>query len=376
MQSENIQITFGGAEIPEVYDDLVALEIELDDELTGMFRMKLALLLDSDGAWNYLDDDRFTLWQKVVITAGLEDDSPQLISGYITHLRPDFGDGLEQCVLEIWGMDAGALMDRVDRLRDFTNKRDSDIATLLFKENHLTPRVTDTEIVHDEKVSTIIQRETDMQLLRRLALRNGFECWVDGDVGYFGPPGLAGDPQPVLAVQFGDETTVSRLSLEVNGFATTDVAMHQIDHLSGELLEATADAASEDEMGSSLSNEFLPAGVPPARVVVAQTVTTGAPEMTALAQGLYDDGSWFVTGEGDVIANDYATVLKPRATVTIKGIGDTYSGVYYVTHVTHCFTPDGYQQHFKVKRNALRTTGDEDFGGDGGGLLGALAGAL
>jgi hypothetical protein len=43
--------------------------------------------------------------------------------------------------------------------------------------------------------------------------------------------------------------------------------------------------------------------------------------------------------------------------------------------VTHRFTPDGYTQHFRVKRNALMPTGDEDFGG-GGGLLAGLAGAL
>ena len=30
--------------MPELYDDLLTLEVELDDELTGMFRMTLALL--------------------------------------------------------------------------------------------------------------------------------------------------------------------------------------------------------------------------------------------------------------------------------------------------------------------------------------------
>ena len=376
MRNDSLLIEIDGAEVPELYGDLLDLEIELDDELTGMFRMKVGLLLAPDGSWNYLDDDRFTLWRKVVITAGLEDDSPELISGYITHLRPDFGVGLEQCVLEIWGMDTGVLMDRADKLRDWPNKRDSDIATELFTAYGLTPHVTDTEIVHDEEVSTIIQRETDMQLLKRLALRNGFECWVDGDDGYFGPPGLSDDPQPVLAVQFGDETTVSRFCLEVNALAPADVAMYQIDRVSGSLLEATADASSEDPLGSSLSGDFLSGPVPSGQVFVAQTVTTGAPEMASLAQGLYDDGSWFVTGEGEVIANEYATVLKARATVTIKGVGETHSGIYYVTHVTHRFTADGYQQHFKVKRNALIATGDEQFDADDGGLLGALAGAL
>jgi hypothetical protein len=103
-------------------------------------------------------------------------------------------------------------------------------------------------------------------------------------------------------------------------------------------------------------------------------VATGAPEMVALCQGLHDRGDWFVTAEGEVLANQYGTVLRPRATVTVKGIGETHSGVYDVLHVTHRFTADGYRQHFKVRRNALMPTGSEQFTADAGGLLGALAG--
>jgi phage protein D len=375
MTHDSLRIEIDGSEVPELYDDLLTLEVELDDELTGMFRLTLALLPRADGSWAYLDDDRFTLWRRVVVTAGLVDDSPQLLSGYITHLRPDFGLGADQCVLEVWGMDAGVLMDRADRLRDWPNKRDSDIASEVFRSYGLTPQVTDTEVVHDEQVSTIIQRETDLQLLRRLALRNGFECYVDGDTGYFGPPRLADPAQPVLAVQFGDSTTVSRLHLVVDGLVPTDVVMHQIDRITGDLLEATADKPSESLLGASAAAALLGPGVSPGSVVVAQTVATGAAEMTALCQGLHDRGQWFVTGEGEVMANEYGTVLRPRATVTVKGVGETYSGVYYVCHVTHRFTADGYVQRFKVKRNALLPTGNERFTADDG-VLRALAGAL
>src|SRR5690349_14860003 len=119
MTHDSLRIEIDGSEVPELYDDLLTLEVELDDELTGMFRMTLALLPRADGSWAYLDDDRFTLWRRVVVTAGLVDDTPQLLSGYITHLRPEFGLRADQCVLEIWGMDAGVLMDRADRLRDW-----------------------------------------------------------------------------------------------------------------------------------------------------------------------------------------------------------------------------------------------------------------
>ncbi|MFI2508904.1 phage late control D family protein [Streptomyces sp. NPDC018972] len=376
MKHDHLRIEIDGSEVEELYADLVGLEVELDDELAGMFRIDVALLLGTDGTWPYLDDERFTLWHRVDVTAGLEDDPTRLISGYITHLRPRLGSRLDQCRLEIWGMDASVLMDRVDRLKDWPNKKDSDIAAEVFETYGLTPDVTDTEVVHDEVVSTIIQRETDIQLLRRLALRNGFECFVDGDRGCFRPPPTDGGTQPVLAVHFGDETNVDHLHLEANALTPVDVAMTQLDRMSGEVLEARAEGGRRPVLGAEPAASLKAPGDEAGLLCVARAVTTGAAEMSALCQGLRDRSEWFVTAEGDVDANAYGTVLMPRATVLVKGAGEAYSGVYYVTHVTHRFTADGYTQSFRAKRNALGPKGDEDFSGEGAGLLAGLTGGI
>jgi phage protein D len=372
MQHDNLKIEIDGAEIEGFYDDLASLEVELDDELAGMFRFTLGLVMQPDGTRPYLDDESFTVWKKVVITAGLEDDAQQLITGYITHVKPSFGYDPQEAKLEIWGMDASVLMDREDKLKDWPNKSDSDIASQIFDDHKLKQKVTDTDVTHDEDVSTIIQRETDIQFLKRLALRNGYECFVDGDTGYFRPPQFSDAPQPVLAVQFGCDTNVNYFNLEVNALTPANVSMFQIDRVNKEVLDATADTSEDDALGANTPDTYLAPGMDPAVVFIGQTVTTGTPEMTALCQGLFQRGSWFVTGEGEVSANQYGSVLKPRATVTIKGVGETYSGVYYVTHVTHSFKPDGYKQQFRVKRNALMVTGDEDFEGSGGLLDGLL----
>jgi hypothetical protein len=87
--------------------------------------------------------------------------------------------------------------------------------------------------------------------------------------------------------------------------------------------------------------------------------------MAILGQGFYDQVAWFVTAEGEINGNAYGHVLLPRRPVTIKGVGETYSGVYYVTQVTHTFTGDGYAQSFRAKRNALMPTGQEDFASGG-----------
>ncbi len=175
--------------------------------------------------------------------------------------------------------------------------------------------------------------------------------------------------QPVLAIHFGDETNLASFSLEVNALVPANVVMTQFDPLTKDVISATAEASLLAPLGELDANAIRGPGIPPGLVNVGMNVANGSVEMTSLCQGLYHQGEWFVTGEGEANANQYAHVLKPHGTVTVKGIGETHSGIYYVTQVTHRITLGGYTQAFKVKRNALRPTGDEDFGGGGGGLF-------
>lgn len=372
MHEERFSITIDGAEIEGLYDDLISLEVDLDDDLAGMFRLSLALLQQPDGRWSYLDDERIRVWKAVTIEAGFDNALTLLFDGYITHLKPLFGEDPTQCTLAIWGIDSSILMDREEKLKDWPDKKDSDIASELFSQYGFQPEVEETALVHEEPISTVIQRESDMQFLRRLARRNGYECYVQGESAYFGPPKIDETPQPVLAVHFGDETTLLHFALEVNALAPVNVAMFQVDRASKEILDAEADSSQQRTLGATAAPALLAPGVDAGLLYVSGNVTTGAAEMSALCQGLYHQGEWFVYGEGEVAANRYGHVLLPRRAVTIKGLGESYSGVYYVSHVTHHFSTEGYRQQIKVKRNALLLNGDEDFAGGDGGLLGGL----
>lgn len=372
MECENFSIETQDGEVEGLYADLISLEVELDEELASMFRLHIAIE-QRDGIWTYLDDEDFTVWKQMTITAGFESSREELMSGYITHVKPDFDPDVAECTLEIWGMDRSVLMDREEKLKDWPNKKDSDIASEIFNLIYgFTPEVKDTDVIHDEAISTIIQRETDMQFLKRLALRNGFECYVEGTTGYFRSPQVDATPQPVLAVHFGEETNVNRFSIEVNALTPANVGMFQVDRTNKKVLDAAAETSEQTALGNIDAAGLLAAGINPGQVYIGMNAATGNPEMAALCQGLFHQGEWFVTGEGEIMGNQYGHVLKPRGTVTIKGVGETYSGVYYVTHVTHSFTPEGYTQRFRVKRNAIMPTGSEDFSASSGLLDGLL----
>lgn len=358
MSNDFLQIEIDKQEIDSIYTDLIRLEVELDTEMASAFRLRLCMV-SGDGQWTNLDEDHIGIWKPIVIKAGFEDNFEELLEGYITQIKPDFGSNPEEAILEIWGMDASVMLDRIEKLFAWPDLTDSEIAEKIFKEHKLTPSVTDTEIVHEEKVSTIIQRETDMQFLKRLAVRNGYECYVQGSTGYFGPSDMDSDPQPVLSVHFGEETNASNFKLTVDGMSPASVAMAQLERNSKEIQEVNISASTLTSLGDTDSAGLLSQGMTAGQLFVGKNGAYGTEEMTRLCQGLYHKADWFVHAEIEVHANDYNHVIMPRKRITVRGVGEKFSGVYYVARVKHVFTPDGYTQYVALQRNGILPTGDE-----------------
>jgi phage protein D len=362
-----LEIEVNGAQARDLYADIVSVEVEDGDTAPATFQITLALAKQPEaGRWRHLDDDRLRVWNRVTIRAGFRGGPvTELISGYITWISAAFTDPQDHSVLQISGLDASVLMDREEKLRAWPNKKDSDIAREILTSYGFTPKVTDTDIVHDEAVSTVTQRATDLQFLQRLAKRNGFRYYHEGTTGNFGPLPTSSRPQPVLAAHFGKDTNLVHFTATVDALRPSDVAMYQIDRFNKEMQHVEATSGTREMLGRLDADALLRGDVRPARVYVAKNPATGTPEMSALCQGLVRDNSWFVHGEGEIDGAAYAHVLRPRALVTIKGVGETYSGTYYVQFVRHIFARDCYSARFRVQRDALFPTGREDFSSSG-----------
>lgn len=358
--------------VPDFFASLLEMEVEEDHRLAAMFRIKVSMNRQDDGLWAFLDNERMKLWSKVTISANVADEEVELITGYITQIKPHLDGDENQSFLEICGMDASSLMSVEEKIKDWPNKTDSDIAREIFQSYNLTPEVDETTVVHDEAVATIIQRETDIQFLKRLARRNGFECFVKGETGYFRKPVLTDPPQPVLAIHFGGETNLVSFEARLSALRPTAVEMHQIDTIGKQIQDAVVESSEQRQLGrDGTVSVTVPNGVV-ARLFVKQAVATGQPEMENLCRALFDEAEWFIEARGEVETATYDAVLQPRKLVPIKGVGESFSGLYYVTSVQHRFNIDGYVQQFTARRNALAPSGPDDFSGNGslpGGLV-------
>lgn len=347
----------------EVGDSLIELEVEEHHELAGVFRIKLAIVREKDGLWTFLDQQMARPFAKVEIKMDAGDREELLIVGYVTQIRVHIDEAEGKSYLELVGMDTSCLMSAEEIIKDWPEKRDSAIATEIFKKYGLeVDGVKDTKVDHPEKMSTIIQRESDIQFLKRLARRNGFECVIEGTRAVFGKPDLTATPLPVLAAHFDKETNLTAFDANWNALRPTAVEYQQIDSAAKQIQVVTVNRSAQKQLGKDTAvRPPLPAGKSP-QMFVRHHLTTGIPEAQNLVDAIADEADWFLEVRGEVDTALYGALLRARRKLPIKGVGELLSGLYYVTSVRHVYKVDNYIQHFTARRNA--TTGvPSDFAG-------------
>ena len=346
---------------------LIEMEIEEDHRMASVARLKLSMTL-TNGSWRFLDDpDRVKLWNTLSVSTVLADTETELFKGYITQIRPHLVVDRSDCCLEIIGMDATSMMGLEEKIKDWPDQTDSDIARAIFQEYGLASDVEDVEITHEEVASTIVQRESDISFLKRLARRNGFECYVRGDTGYFRSPALDEEPQPVLAAHFGADTNLLTFHARMNALSPAEVVMHQIDAVGKEVVSVTSASGEQRQLGAEAAIDSVSPSGRQARLFVRHAIATSQAEMERLTRALYNESEWLIEARGEVHTLRYGAALRTRGLVPIKGVGEAFSGLYYVTNVRHKFSGGGYAQHFAARRNAAAAE-ESDF--EAGGLFG------
>ena len=75
-------------------------------------------------------------------------------------------------------------------------------------------------------------------------------------------------------------------------------------------------------------------------------------EARTRAQAKANENAWKVKADGELDGSLYGHVLLTHKLVGVYGVGETYSGLYYVDTVSHTFDQNGYRQSFKLLRNA------------------------
>jgi phage protein D len=341
------------------------IEVEDNADMADMVRLRIGIgVKDGCSDWTVLDEDLFHRLAKIriLVTVGSRLAEP-LIETYVIENNASFSNQPGQSVLNVVAMDPTTLMNLEPRVRPWPDLADSDIAATIFGEYKFTPDVEQTRPARQEIDHTTMQRATDIQFLRELAMRNGFECYVEinprtGLVdGHFHRPRLEQTSQGVLSVNIGEATNVNSFSPRNDMLRPAAAQATGVDVDSVEEQPTGAEGQSLRGLGSEPT---LP-GDRPRRVLITGSGLTRVGELQTFAQAVVDRSAWSITADGDLNTVAYGGILRAKRPVEVRGASRQFSGTYYVEKVLHTFTTDRYTQRFTLRRNARTLTGHERF---------------
>jgi phage protein D len=356
---------------PEVLAAVSQVDVEDHADLADIMRLAMGIAVRDDGAgWTVLDGDLFARLRRLTVTVTVGSGQAEtLLHAHVVETRADLSSQPGRSMLRVVAMDPSVRMYLEEKVRAWPDMTDADIASAVFGEYGFTAKVEPTNPARQDDDATTVQRGSDIQFLRQLAGRNGYECYVQvepasGAVeGHFHPPRVEETPQGVLSVNLGSATNVDAFAARFDMLRPVTVEAGSLDAEDQDEQEVQVDRAALKPLGKAESGP----DDQPRKVLLTGTGLAQAGELQTYAQAVADESAWALTAEGELDTAAYGGVLRARRPVLVRGAGQRLSGTWYVERVLHTFTADGYTQRFTLRRNALGVTGQERFADAGSG---------
>ncbi len=233
---------------------------------------------------------------------------------------------------------------RARKTRAFVQKRDSEIAEDLAREHDMRPAGPMTPVIHPYVMQA---DQSDLAFLRARARPLGYIIRVDDKELVFAPRYLG--EEPLLTATLGDNL--------LEFFGRTSVL-----GLSGGAEARGWDPATQKPLANfttavaaKMGGRVLGVAIADATFGAQVTSVQGAPILVA------DDATAAAAAELEAMAIDHvscegkmigAAVLRPGHVLEIAGVGQRFSGNYWLTRVVHSYGRGGFTTAFEGRRTA------------------------
>ncbi len=340
---------------PELLKALTRVEVQNNSNESDGFQLTFAVARDGLADYGLIQGGALAPMTRVIIGVVFGALPEVLIDGVITHTQFDPGSGSGQAAFTVTGRDLTALMDLEEKNSEYQNQPDSVIALQVlanYARYGIAPQVSPTTDVPIMIRRIPRQQETDLQLLQRLAERNGYVFYLEPQTvgvstAFWGPPSRVGLPQPALSVNLGAATNVRSLNFANDALAPVESR--------GVFVEPFSKMSIP--IPSLPSLRLPPLAASPAtayrvrleRGTANQEATSAATSALATMMNAPDAA----TASGELDGARYGSALRARKLVGVRGAGFTHDGTWYVRRVTHSITLGAtpqFTQQFSLSR--------------------------
>jgi phage protein D len=335
-------------------DEMAATMVEVSERVGQPTNYRLQYSLDSaEGDFPLLKEAKFGSGSEVSILAPASSETHCLVKGPVYGQQITFVQGGSGSLLNVLGADSLIKMDREDKAVAWSNLTDSAAVTAIISQAGFVPDVDTTQAGHFELKHTLIQRETDLAFVQRLARRNGNFFWLSCDTlgvetAHFKRPVLSGQAACDLVINLSDPRS-NLTSLEINwdaerptSAAATELDLNSKSDISGAVQRSPLTALG----GSSLAD--VATGQ---RVVHVRAPVDDSGDLQARGEGALIDAAFFLRASGATTLSALGSVLRSHTLVNLRGVGSRHSGLWYCSAVRHAIDASAHRMEFELIRN-------------------------
>src|SRR5262245_20904887 len=300
-----------------------------------------------------LKDNSLGPGSELSVVVQAEDASDCLVKGPVTSQVVHFEQGGGENSLTVCGTDSSIKMNREDKVVVWTDLTDSQAVSTILGQAGLTPDVESTTPGHLELKHTLLQRETDLSFIQRLARRNGMLFWITCDefgveTGHFKRPQLDSTPKCDLIINLDNPpSNISSLDLSWNIEVPTKADANELDLNNKSDIAGTIERSPLTTLGGKSLADIVSA---PQIVHVSAPVDDNG-DLSARGEAAVIDSSFFISASGITTLSSLKKALRSHTLVNLRGIGSRHSGVWLCSAVQHTIKDDVHSMSFELIRN-------------------------
>ena len=337
-------------------DELVAgaASVEINESVGQPTNYRIEYNLDTaEGDFTLLNEAKLGPGSELSVIAPSAEGSACLVKGPVYGQQIHFEQGGSGSSLMVLGADSLIKLDREDKVVAWSDLTDSAAVTAILSQSNFVPDIETTNAGHFELKHTLIQRETDLAFIRRLARRNGSLFWLSCDemgveTAHFKRPVLEGEAACELVMNLTDPRS-NIMSLEISWDVERPVKADA----------AELDLNNKSEISGAVERSPLtPLGgsgladiVPEPRVAHLRAPVDDSGDLTARGEAAVIEGSFFVRATGSTTLSALQKVMRSHTLVNVRGAGSRHSGLWFCSGVRHVIDATEHKMEFELVRN-------------------------